>query len=450
PTPPPQSSPSSPSQPPPPHYQPHHLLTTQRPARLRWVKLAPAEDKLNWNNPEGDCYPFYLSKPLPLQGPRGHRIVAADYFFNNDLEYLKTSDLKITYTTSITKTKEARYEIKGIEDMVILGVKSVSVKKLLGYGHLEEIVVKRSNQQLHKFKEGDFVDLHLKDIEDILLLVVQYKLFHLDGSDIVDFIMALRMFTRSLILKRHVEDLQLGVESYQKKLNITKPQKTFPKIKSKEPYTPSYDPPKIFYEDLNKQKRVLRADELYKLSDGTLKSVRYEIHRRVLDFRLDYNTEMPKRKWMTVDRKRSGLMIELINKQLREREIIRNSGVIGFEPSINDTVPNALLCVNDSTAVGKQKFRPAYMLSDERSKRAGRARRLSSSDINGKKSRDPHQTRVLTASSVVVKAAHDNETLFNIMSLKTPMELSIDEKQQVTNSVPYYLDEATGWGLEIC
>ncbi|GJX88784.1 hypothetical protein Tco_0340798 [Tanacetum coccineum] len=326
-------------------------------------------DKLDWNNPEGDRYPFDLSKPLPLQGPPGHRTVAADYFFNNDLEYLKTSDPEVTYTSSITKTKEARYEIKGIEDMVptlwstikhaydkdaekgikhwgerrklwyrsqvskfskqnvystkaILGVKSVSVKKLHGYGHLEEIVVKRSDQQLYKFKEGDFVDLHLNDIEDMLLLAVQHKLFHLDGSVIVDFIVALRMFTRSLILKRRVKDLQLGVESYQKKLNITKPQKTFLEIEFKEPYTPSYDPPGIVYEDLNKQKRVLRADELYKFSDGTLKSVRDEIHHRVLDFRLDYNTEMPKRKWTAVDRKRSGLMIELRGKlrQLLKRD----------------------------------------------------------------------------------------------------------------------------------
>ncbi|GJY04235.1 hypothetical protein Tco_0370175 [Tanacetum coccineum] len=87
------------------------------------------------------------------------------------------------------------------------------------------------------------------------------------------------------------------VESYQKKLNITKPYKTFPEIKFKEPYTPLYDPPGIIYEDVNKQKRVLRADELYKFSDGTLKSVRDEIHHRVLEFCLDYNTEMPTRKW---------------------------------------------------------------------------------------------------------------------------------------------------------
>ncbi|GJT54608.1 hypothetical protein Tco_0989662 [Tanacetum coccineum] len=243
--------------------------------------------KLDWNNPDGDCYPFDLSKPIPLQGPTCHQTVVVDYFFNNDLEYLKTSDPEVTYTTSITMTKDARYEIKGIEDMAILGVKSVSVKKMHGYGHLEEIMVKIFDQQLYKFKEGNFVNLNLDDIEDMLILVVHHKLFHLDGNVIIDFIVALQ-------------------------------------IEFKEPYTPSYDPPGIMYEDLDKQKRVLRADELYKFSDGTLKFVHDEIHHRVLDFHLDYNPKMPKRKWTVVDRKRLCLMIELIDKQLREREIIKN------------------------------------------------------------------------------------------------------------------------------
>nr|GEU50229.1 hypothetical protein [Tanacetum cinerariifolium] len=65
-------------------------------------------DKLDRNNPEGDRYPFDLSKPLPLQGPLGHRTFSADNFFNNDLEYLKTSDPEVTYTSSIMKTKAAR------------------------------------------------------------------------------------------------------------------------------------------------------------------------------------------------------------------------------------------------------------------------------------------------------------------------------------------------------
>ncbi|GKC91654.1 hypothetical protein Tco_1152303, partial [Tanacetum coccineum] len=155
--------------------------------------------------------------------PLGYRAIAVDYFFNNDLEYLKTSDPVVTYTTSITKTKAARYEIEGIKYMVptlwcptkhnlystkkIIGVKSVSVKKLHGYGHLEEIVVKRADRQLYKFQEGDFVDLHMNDIQDMLLLTVQHKLLHLTNIDIVDFIVALRMFTKSLIIKKRVEDL---------------------------------------------------------------------------------------------------------------------------------------------------------------------------------------------------------------------------------------------------
>ncbi|GJW40607.1 hypothetical protein Tco_0066452 [Tanacetum coccineum] len=152
----------------------------------------------------------------------------------------------------------------------ILGVKSVSVKKLHGYGHLEEIVVKRADRHLYKFKEGDFVNLHLNDIEDMLLLAVQHKLFHLDGSDIIDIIVALRMLIRSLIIKRCVEDLQLGVEN------------------------------------------------------GTLKTVRDELHYRILDFRLGYNNEMSRRKWTATDKRRSELMVELIDKQIWERRIIRN------------------------------------------------------------------------------------------------------------------------------
>ncbi|GKB24646.1 hypothetical protein Tco_0864047 [Tanacetum coccineum] len=254
----------------------------------------------------------------------GRLTVAAEYFFNNDLEFLKSSDPEKKYTTSITKTKAARYEIVRIEDMVpklwsaakvgydkdtlkgikywddksqlwyrsqinksskhkvystqkILSAINVKVQKLHGYGHLEEIMVRRADRQKYTFKEGDFVDLHLNDIEDMLLLVVQHKLFQLKGSDIVEFIVDLRMFTRSLIIKRRVEDLQLGVESYQKKLNLTKPQNTFPGIEFKEPYTPSFKPPGEIYEDLNKQKRVMRADELYKFSDETLKTVRDEL-----------------------------------------------------------------------------------------------------------------------------------------------------------------------------
>nr|GFB23180.1 hypothetical protein [Tanacetum cinerariifolium] len=79
--------------------------------------------------------------------------------------------------------------------MRILILVSVHVEKRYGYGYLNEIVVRRADQKLYKFKEGDFLDLHLNDIEDMLLLIAQNKLFNLDGNVIIDFATALKMFT---------------------------------------------------------------------------------------------------------------------------------------------------------------------------------------------------------------------------------------------------------------
>ncbi|GKC10339.1 hypothetical protein Tco_1007121 [Tanacetum coccineum] len=52
-----------------------------------------ATNRLDWTNLEGHKYPFDLSKPLPLIDLQGHQVVPADYFINNDLEYLKGGSL---------------------------------------------------------------------------------------------------------------------------------------------------------------------------------------------------------------------------------------------------------------------------------------------------------------------------------------------------------------------
>ncbi|GKG11999.1 hypothetical protein Tco_0346236, partial [Tanacetum coccineum] len=72
--------------------------------------------------------------------------------------------------------------------------------------------------------QGDFPRLRINYIEDMLILVVHNRLTNLLGNDVSDFSIALRMFTRSMVIQKRVEDLQLGVESYQKKINITKPE----------------------------------------------------------------------------------------------------------------------------------------------------------------------------------------------------------------------------------
>ncbi|GKB31847.1 putative reverse transcriptase domain-containing protein [Tanacetum coccineum] len=118
-----------------------------------------------------------------------------------------------------------------------------------GYGYLEEIVVRRADNVLYRFKEGDFPRLRINDIEDMLILVVQNRLTNLSGDDVADFAIALRMFTRSLVIQKRVKDLQLGVESYQKKINVTKPDTTRPDLRKRHPYTPYKDPQGFIYVD---------------------------------------------------------------------------------------------------------------------------------------------------------------------------------------------------------
>ncbi|GJT50357.1 hypothetical protein Tco_0976514 [Tanacetum coccineum] len=77
-------------------------------------------DRLNWNNPEGQAYLFDLRKSLPLiQDEQGRQVILVNYFINNDLKYLKGGSSSRKYTTSITKSKAAMYDnILGIKDMV--------------------------------------------------------------------------------------------------------------------------------------------------------------------------------------------------------------------------------------------------------------------------------------------------------------------------------------------
>ncbi|KAK6231668.1 MoaB/Mog domain - like 1 [Theobroma cacao] len=75
--------------------------------------------------------------------------------------------------------------------------------------------------------------------------------------------------------------------------------------------------------------------------------------------------------------------------------------------SIYDTVPNALLSISNTSS--KEKFKPAYLLPDGRLERAGRVKKISSSDgtrlpaiNNGLDSVDSHRNRMFTASVIGV------------------------------------------------
>ncbi|GJU81102.1 hypothetical protein Tco_1283467 [Tanacetum coccineum] len=270
-------------------------------------------ERLDLHNPEGKPYPFDLHKPLSLiQDYRGRQVIPQDYFINNDLEYLKGGSLSRKYSTSVTKTKAATYEIKWIEDLlpnlwspvkVVYDkhaywgtshwVTRLKIMKKYDYGHLDEIEVCREDQQLYTFKEDEHYDLNV----------------------------ALRMFTKRIVIQRRVEDLQLGVESYQKKINLTKPDTFISNLRNKTAYTAYSDPHRVIYKDQNNKNRLMRADELYKFSDGTLNDVQTALHDVASGIRMEY---LPKRKWSGLDKRRAHVMLQDINKQLFQRRLTRN------------------------------------------------------------------------------------------------------------------------------
>ncbi|GJR27197.1 hypothetical protein Tco_1103429 [Tanacetum coccineum] len=158
-------------------------------------------------------------------------------------------------------------------------------------------LIQIENSKCAKCLEGDFLDLHLNDIEDMLLLLNQNKLWNLDGDVIIDLGVALRMFTHGIILKSRVEDVQLGVESYQRKFNLSPPQRSYPCIEAKEPYAKNYDPPGFIYVDKEEKKRLMQIDELHKFCDWTLQSVHTTLLNRLKNLSLGYNrhSNMPLR-----------------------------------------------------------------------------------------------------------------------------------------------------------
>ncbi|GJV81198.1 hypothetical protein Tco_1517068 [Tanacetum coccineum] len=174
-----------------------------------------------WNNDEDD-----VLKPKMFERHMSKNTKPHPSFYNNDFYYLVCLSTEETYTTSITKHYAVKYYKLGIEDMIFnrwskethryifeafngihhwedsridffkaemstrtegnvyseLRIKSVVrivVKKKWGYGFLTLIVVRRFKDQEYEFSYADLPRLSLNDVDDMYLLQVQDKLYHL-------------------------------------------------------------------------------------------------------------------------------------------------------------------------------------------------------------------------------------------------------------------------------
>nr|GEW79389.1 hypothetical protein [Tanacetum cinerariifolium] len=129
-----------------------------------------------------------------------------------------------------------------------------------------------------KASTGNFKRLRLQDIEDMLLLLVQKRLTNLTIDERYDLNVALRMYTRRIAIQR--------------------------------------------------RKRLMRADELYKFSDGTLNDVRSALHDIAMGKRMEC---LSMRKWINLDKKRARVMVQNIDKQLNIKASTTMLRLVGIE-----------------------------------------------------------------------------------------------------------------------
>nr|GEX90043.1 retrovirus-related Pol polyprotein from transposon TNT 1-94 [Tanacetum cinerariifolium] len=249
-------------------------------------------DQLDWVNPEGQQYPHNLLKPLTLiPNSRGRCVIPFDHFINNDLEYLRGGASSRKYTTSVTKRKAADYRhIKWIEDLV---PRTIII-----------VVTELKIIEWHNYKHLNWITLTNLTVKERFALNI-----------------SLRMFTKSIVIQRRVEDLQLGVKSYQKKINLTKLDTYRSDLKRKEAYIAYSNQRGFIYQDKDKQFRLMRIDKLHKFSDGTLTDVRTALDDRLKWIQMKY---LPHSIWKKSDKDRAAAMIQAIDKRIKTRRIMRS------------------------------------------------------------------------------------------------------------------------------
>ncbi|GJY91499.1 hypothetical protein Tco_0506695 [Tanacetum coccineum] len=122
--------------------------------------------------------------------------------------------------------------------MRILSVVQIEAFSMYGYNYMKKIIIRHLN--------------------------------HLSPDDKKVLTTAVNLWTRNLVIRQHVEDFQLGIESYQTQLNLTKPRWDATGFEFKHDYTVIDSPKAVTFRDRYGVQMILRFNEIHKFSDGTL------------------------------------------------------------------------------------------------------------------------------------------------------------------------------------
>nr|GEY99168.1 hypothetical protein [Tanacetum cinerariifolium] len=195
------------------------------------------------------------------------------YCRQKDLEYLRHGSKKSSHALSISNMKAASYpdfrlELLVLEQMWIEDVCTYDISAK--YDYLSEIVLRRADLQEHTITEKDFKNLHPIDFEDLNMLLLQGYEFKHD-------------------------------------------------------YTIIESPRAVVFPVNNNERKIMRFNEIYKFSDGTLTRILEALAYRVKEFKIkQLNPGINMRFWTQKDMTRRKEFIAAIERRLKTRRIYRN------------------------------------------------------------------------------------------------------------------------------
>nr|GFA30807.1 hypothetical protein [Tanacetum cinerariifolium] len=283
--------------------------------------------KLLTNSVDNSIPQNNVSKPLPL----GQVTIQSDFFFNKDLEYLRYESKGNRPALSISKIKATHYPDVRLGQMVpdqfwINEESKYDIATMYGISHWwfqrKRFYIDRHTSE---GDQRDFNYLYPSDFEDLYLLNLQGYLNHLPPKDKRILSTAVNQWIRQLVIRQSVEDFQLGIESYQTQLNLTKPQWDATSFEYKHDYTVIDSPRAVIFRDKYRVQMMMRLNEIHKFSDETLQQIDEALDYRFKEFRINrINPGLNTRFWTRKDVDRCKAFMFAIQRHLRLRRIYRN------------------------------------------------------------------------------------------------------------------------------
>ncbi|GJT54131.1 hypothetical protein Tco_0989185 [Tanacetum coccineum] len=249
-------------------------------------------DQIDWANPEGDQGSGQALLISKMEAARyldfGLELLIPEHIWINKV---CTYDISASYGISHWWFNCQRFYIdrhtadssrKIIRThMHILSVVRIKAHSRYGYDYLKEITLRITEYQEYAIAEKDLKNLYPSDFKDLNLLLLQGHLNHLSGLD-----------------KR---------------------------FEYKHDYTIIESSRAVVFPVGNNEQKIMRFNEIYKFSDGTLTNIMEALDYRVKEYKVNrLNPGMNTYFWTDKDVARSKEFIHAIERRLKTRRIFQN------------------------------------------------------------------------------------------------------------------------------